>query len=201
MTDMTATAPDETDLGDVPDRKPALTRWLGHPALHIEAVLVHPCLRRDLDRVPRGAQGRGVGEVEFAEAVDRHAVEERCGVRVHALGDLRAASSDQLGAQQEAAFGVAGDADGDRAWVVRLVVVGVAGGGRRCPAPPGVRGFVVAQAGAGGDEVEDQRLQRGAGGVEGGGVAGGPEPMTMTLRMPVDGFSAVLMPGAPARSP
>jgi uncharacterized protein (DUF305 family) len=40
MTDMTATAPDETDLGDVPDRKPALTRWLIIGAAALVAVVL-----------------------------------------------------------------------------------------------------------------------------------------------------------------
>jgi uncharacterized protein (DUF305 family) len=40
MTDTTATAPDETDLDDVPDRKPALSRWLMVGAAALVAVVL-----------------------------------------------------------------------------------------------------------------------------------------------------------------
>jgi len=40
MTDTTATAPDETDLDDVPDRKPALSRWLTVGAAALVAVVL-----------------------------------------------------------------------------------------------------------------------------------------------------------------
>ena len=75
-------------------------------------MLAGPGLGGDLDGVPGGSEGRGVGEVELAEVLDAHAVEQGGGEGVDALGGLGGAGADELGAEQ-GAVGVAGDADGD----------------------------------------------------------------------------------------
>ena len=120
-------------------------------------MFAHPCLGGHLGGVPGRAEWRGVGQVEFAEAVDGHLVEEGGGVGVDAFGDFGAAVADELGAEETTGVLVAGDADVDRggAGVVGLVVVGARLAGDWCPAEVRGEGFVVAQAGAGGDEVED----------------------------------------------
>ena len=120
-------------------------------------MFAHPCLGCHLGGVPGRPERRGVGQVELAEAVDGHFVEEGGGVGVDAFGDFGAAVSDELGAEKAAAVLVAGDADvdGGGAWVVGLVVVRTRLAGDGGPAEVRGEGFVFAQAGAGGDEVED----------------------------------------------
>jgi hypothetical protein len=60
-----------------------------------------------------GSQRWGVGQVEVVQAVDGHGVIERGGVGIDAFGDLGAAVSDELGAEEFSAALVAGDADVD----------------------------------------------------------------------------------------
>jgi hypothetical protein len=75
-------------------------------------------------------------------------------VDVDAFGRFGMAGADELSAEQLPAGAVAGDADSDRrgAGVVGLVIVGrtLRGDGRLA----GGGGFVVAQPGPGGDQVE-----------------------------------------------
>ena len=71
-------------------------------SLGIQFVLPHPGLSGNLDGVPRRAQGRAVGEVEFAHGVDGHVVVNGGGKNVDPLGDFGPAPADQLGAEQHA---------------------------------------------------------------------------------------------------
>ena len=107
------------------------------------------------ERRPTGPERGRVGEVEVADLVDGEAGEQRGRVGVDAFGSLGAESADQLSAQQKSGVGVAGDADADRlrARVVALVIVGDALRALGCVASGG--SFVIAQPGAGGDDVED----------------------------------------------
>jgi hypothetical protein len=97
----------------------------------------------------------GVGQVEVADLVDGHPVVQGGGVDVDAFGDSGVRVSDQLRAEQSTGRRVAGDGDrdGPGAGIVGLVVVGDDTVARRSGA--GLGRFGVAQAGAGGDEVED----------------------------------------------
>jgi hypothetical protein len=69
-------------------------------------------LRGGLDRVPGCAEGRGVGQVELADLLDGHGVEQGGGVDVDAFGGFGASGADELSAEELARSGVAGDADG-----------------------------------------------------------------------------------------
>ena len=60
----------------------------------------NPGLGAHLDRFPRAAQRRGVGQVQVADRIDGHAVEDRGRGDVDALGDLGVLMSEQLQAQQ-----------------------------------------------------------------------------------------------------
>src|ERR1019366_5432210 len=96
----------------------------------------------------------GVGQVEVADGIGGHVVEDRGGGDVDALGDLGVPVPEQLHAQQLPGAAVAGEPHGDAvaAGVVGLVVVGLGSDGDRVE-PGG--GLVVAQAGARGGLVED----------------------------------------------
>src|SRR5579875_2664305 len=120
-----------------------------------ELMLAYPGLCGHLHGVPGGAEWRGVGQVELADLIDAHPVEQGGGVGVDALGSLGAARADELRAEQRAGVGVTGDADGDRlrARVIGLVVIGRGGAADRTE--PGGDRFVLAQPGARRDQVED----------------------------------------------
>ena len=85
-----------------------------------------PGLGAHLDRVPRAAQRRGVGQVQVADRIDGHAVEDGGGRDVDALGDLGVLMPEQLQAQQPPGSAVAGDPHGDAvaAGVVGLMIIG-----------------------------------------------------------------------------
>src|SRR6185437_1657868 len=95
--------------------------------------LADPGLGGDLDGVPGAAQRRGVGQVQVADGVDGHAVVDRGGGNVGAIGDLGVLVAEQLHAEQPPGGPVAGDADGDAvaAGVVGLVIIGLRLGGDR----------------------------------------------------------------------
>lgn len=80
---------------------------------------------------------------------------QRCGIGVDALRDLRTAGTDELRAEQTAISGVSGDADADgrRSRVVPLVVIRDRGVTVWCEACGSC--FVVAEARASCNEVED----------------------------------------------
>jgi len=59
-----------------------------------------PGLGADLDGVPRGAEGRGVAEVEVADLVNGQSAVDRCGGDVDPLGDLAAEPAHQLDAEE-----------------------------------------------------------------------------------------------------
>ena len=59
-----------------------------------------PGLGAHLDRFPGAAQRRGVGQVQVADRVDGHVVEDRGGGDVDALGDLGVPVPEQLQAEQ-----------------------------------------------------------------------------------------------------
>jgi protein-tyrosine-phosphatase len=86
-----------------------------------------PGLGGHLDRVPRAAQWRSVGQVQVADRVDGHVVEDGSGGDVDPLGDLGVAVPEQLQAQQRPGGAVAGNADRDAvaAGVIGLVVIGL----------------------------------------------------------------------------
>ena len=63
-------------------------------------MLANPRLCGDLGCVPGGSEGRSVGQVEVADAVDGHRVEQCGGVDVDAFGDFGAAVSDELSAEE-----------------------------------------------------------------------------------------------------
>ena len=73
-----------------------------------------PGLGGQLYGVSGGAEGRGVGQVEVGDLGDAHLLVGCGGVGVDSLGDLVSQPAGELGAEQSAACGVAGDADGDR---------------------------------------------------------------------------------------
>src|SRR5450756_2503071 len=139
----------------------ACHRWLALAFLCVNGTgsglpgVPDPVLGTDLDRVPRAAQGRGVGQVEVADLIDGHAVEDRGGGDVDPLGDLRVLVAEQLDAEEAAGGPVAGvpHVDAVAAGIVGLVVVGLGADGDRVV--PGRESLVVAEAGAGGGLVED----------------------------------------------
>src|SRR5262249_54956955 len=118
------------------------------------ADVADPGLGAHLDGFPGAAEGRGVGQVEVADAVDGHAAEDGGGGNVDALSDLGVFVPEQLHAEQPPGGAVAGDAHGDAvaAGVVGLVVMAV--GWRGAGVVPGCGGFGVAQPGTGGGLVE-----------------------------------------------
>ncbi len=75
--------------------------------------------------------------------------------RYRRVSRFRSEPTDQLRAEQQPGLGVTGDADADRlrARVVTLVIIGR--GLRRGGVVAGREGFVFAEPGAGGDQVED----------------------------------------------
>ena len=75
--------------------------------------------------VPGRPERRGVGQVERAETIDGHFVEERGGIGINTFGDFGATVSHELGAEKATAALVADDAnvDAGSAWVISLVVV------------------------------------------------------------------------------
>ena len=118
------------------------------PPLSIaRSVRSHPGLGTHLHRVPRTAERRCVGEVEFAHGVDGHLVEDGGGRNVDALGHLGVFVPEELEAEEPAGPAVArvAHADAVAARVVRLVVVGLeldrhrieAGGSRLVITQPG----------------------------------------------------------------
>jgi hypothetical protein len=116
---------------------------------------VEPCECSVLDGVVGRAEWWGIGEVQLGDVVNGAAVEDSGGEDVDAFGDLGWQVADELGAEEFAGGGVAGDAlgDGCGAGVVDLVVVGLSWG---CERPvSGGCGFFVAESGGRGDEVED----------------------------------------------
>ena len=127
----------------------------GRPARVLGHGCADPGLGAHLDRFPRAAQRRGVGQVEVAEGVNGHVVEDRGGGDVDAFGDLGVLVPEQLQAQELPGDAVAGDAHSDlvAAGVVGLVVVGLRSDCDRVES--GRLGFVIAQAGARGGLVED----------------------------------------------
>jgi hypothetical protein len=96
-----------------------------------------------------------VGQVEVADRVDGHVVEDGGGGDVDAFGDLGVPMAEQLHAEQAPTGAVAGEAhlDAVAAGVVGLVIIGL--GADRDRVKPGRFGLVVAQPGAGGGLVED----------------------------------------------
>src|SRR5579862_4577136 len=68
-----------------------------------------PGLGAGLDGVPGAAQRRGVGQVQVAERLDAHAVEDRGGRDVDPLGDLGVLVAEQLHAEQPSGGPVAGE--------------------------------------------------------------------------------------------
>jgi hypothetical protein len=108
-------------------------------------------------------------------------VVQRGGVGVDAFADLRAEAPYELRAEQLSGGAVCGDADGDRVGggVVGLVVVGAAGHGERVVSDRG--GLVVAQTGAGDDEVEDLDDLGTEAAVEAGRMADGVSPRGAAL--------------------
>jgi pimeloyl-ACP methyl ester carboxylesterase len=114
-----------------------------------------PGLGGELDGVPGAAERWGIRQVEVVDLVDGEAVLDGGGEDVDAFGDFGAEVADELGAEQQASAGVAGDpdVDGGGAGVVGLVVVRGGVGGEWLVA--GGRGLAVADAGCGGDSVED----------------------------------------------
>ena len=81
-------------------------------------------------------------------------MEEGGGVCIDPFGRLGAFGADQLGAEQHASVGVAGDADVDGlgAGIVRLVVIWAGLAGER--GVTGCQRFMFTKPGAGGDEIE-----------------------------------------------
>ena len=124
-------------------------------AFGLELVFLDPGLGGHLHGIPRRSEGRGVGKVELGHARNGHVVEERGGVRVDSLGDLGALGADELRTEEPPGICVTRDSDRDRCRtrVVGLVVIR----DRGCTdgLEPRSSGFVLPQAGAGGDEVED----------------------------------------------
>ena len=108
-----------------------------------------------LDGVPGAAKRWRIGQVEVAEPIDGHGVEDGGGRDVEAFGDLGVPVPEQLHAQEPPGGAVAGEPHRDAvaAGVVSLVVIGF--GRDRDRVIPGGGSFVVAQAGAGGGLVED----------------------------------------------
>jgi len=94
----------------------ALT-WSAPNTLRMERLtgpgLTDPGLSGHLDGVPGTAQRRGVGQVQVADLIDGHAVEDRRRGDVDPLGDLGVLVAEQLHAQEPAGGAVAGDAQGD----------------------------------------------------------------------------------------
>src|ERR1019366_4575929 len=117
--------------------------------------LAEPGLGAYLDGFPGAAEGWGVGQVQVADRVDGHGVEDGGGGDVDALGDLGVPVPEQLHAQEAAGGAVAGEAHGDAvaAGVVGLVVISLGLDGDRVE--PGGGSFVVAQPGARGGLIED----------------------------------------------
>src|SRR5271166_1615940 len=84
------------------------------PLLRMRSGLVppgspDPGLGAELDRVPGAAERRGVGQVQVADRLDGHGVEDRGGGHVDPLGDLGGPVLEQLHAQQAAARPVASE--------------------------------------------------------------------------------------------
>src|SRR5258705_11730922 len=77
------------------------------------AGLAGPGLGAGLDGGPGGAERRGVGQVEVADLIDGHAVEDRGGGDVDALGDFGVLVPEQLDAEEPAGGAVAGEAHVD----------------------------------------------------------------------------------------
>jgi hypothetical protein len=61
-----------------------------------------PRLRRDLNRVPRAAEWRGVAKIEIIEVLDQSFLKQRRSDNVDPLRDFRLAVADDLGAEQTA---------------------------------------------------------------------------------------------------
>jgi hypothetical protein len=68
-----------------------------------------PSLSTHLDGVPGAAQRRGVGQVEVADGVGGHAVEDGGGGDVDAFGDFGVPVAEQLDAEEPAGGLVAGE--------------------------------------------------------------------------------------------
>jgi peroxiredoxin len=128
--------------------------WLARLVWSV-GLIVEPGEGCVLDGVVGRTEGRGVGEVQVGDVLDLAAVEDRGCEDVYALGDLGCQMADELGAEEFAGDGVAGDAlgDGCGAWVVDLVVVGFRAGCERVVS--GCAGFGVAESGGCGDQFED----------------------------------------------
>src|ERR1035438_3042111 len=106
-----------------------------------------PGVGAHLDGVPGAAEGWGVGQVEVAEAVDGHGVEDGGGGDVDAFGDLGVPVPEQLDPEEPAGGAVAGESHRDAvaAGVVGLVEIGFGLDGDRVV--PGSGGLMVAQPG------------------------------------------------------
>ena len=149
------------------------------PGWLITADLAGPGLGGHLDGVPGAAERWGVAQVQLAEPLDGHVVEQGGGRDVDALGHLGAMVAQQLSAAQAPAGAVAGDAQVQLvgAWVVGLVVELDRADRDRVEA--GLAGVGVAQAGSGHGQLEDldhlgaEGAGEGRGAAE-GGLAGDP---------------------------